>query len=128
MAAKYPSRVDRLIYLDSYDTADPDFKAAFEAIPSDLLETPASAMTSMDDFRAYQKATNFPELNDMSRVEAYIRDLVIIQPDGTLQFRMTDETQHALVSSLWANPAAGLPPCARANSSYIRRFLKEIGI
>jgi pimeloyl-ACP methyl ester carboxylesterase len=104
MAVKYPDRVDRLIYLDSYDTADPDFAAAFKAIPPDLLETPASAMRSIDAFRAYQKATNFRQLNDMSRVEAYIRDLIIMQPDGTLRWRVADTTQRELVAALWSNP------------------------
>ncbi len=48
MAALHPDRVAGLVYLDAaYDWADPDYKAAFQALPRTLFDTPAAAMKSL---------------------------------------------------------------------------------
>jgi pimeloyl-ACP methyl ester carboxylesterase len=105
MAAKYPTRVLSLIYLDAaYDWSDPELKIAFDAFPAILREVPASAMASMDNYRAYERAGDFSELPDMNRVEAYLRENVIVQRDGSLKRRMPKEVEEALYTSLWTNP------------------------
>jgi pimeloyl-ACP methyl ester carboxylesterase len=104
MAAEYPERVGNLIYLDSYDTAEPAFKVAFEKIPTELLDRPPGAMASFDAYRRYEKAVDFPGLNDVQRVEAYLRDNVVLQSDGSVVSRMSREVAQALLLSLWTNP------------------------
>jgi pimeloyl-ACP methyl ester carboxylesterase len=106
MATEHPDRVRSLIYFDAaYDYADPDFKTALAAIPSRLLDTPPSAMESLDAYRAYAKSHQFPSLGDMGRVEAYLRENVVIQPDGRLTPRITKDAMDTLIASLLNNPA-----------------------
>jgi pimeloyl-ACP methyl ester carboxylesterase len=105
MAAEYPERVLRLIYLDAaYDWSDLELKIAFDAFPAILREVPASAMASLDGYRAYEKAGDFSDLDAMNRVEAYLRENVIVQPGGSLKYRMPKEVEEALYASLWTNP------------------------
>jgi pimeloyl-ACP methyl ester carboxylesterase len=105
MAAIHPDRVGRIVYLDAaYDWADPDYKTAFEAFPADQLDTPSSAMESLDAYLSYEKAVDYTQLNDMRRIEAYIRECVVIQPDGSLKPRISKEVMSALIAALWTNP------------------------
>jgi pimeloyl-ACP methyl ester carboxylesterase len=100
MAGTHPERVDRIVYLEgAYDCADPAFVAAFKSIPIDMTP-PASAMTPLDAYRAYQRTVWLPGVSDASRFEAYIRDLVVIQPDGTVRLRMSDSVAQALLAAL----------------------------
>jgi pimeloyl-ACP methyl ester carboxylesterase len=101
MASTHPERVDSIVYLEgAYDWGDPALADAFKSVPIDF-RAPASAMKSLDAYRAYQKTIWFPAVSDTSRVEAYVRDLVVIQSDGTVQPRMTDSvTQEVLRTTL----------------------------
>ena len=101
MAGTHPERVDRIVYLDgAYDWADPAFVAAFKAIPPIYMESPPSAMRSLDAYRMYQRTLWFPGVSDPSRFEAYIRDSVVVQPDGTVRPRMNDSAAEALATTL----------------------------
>jgi pimeloyl-ACP methyl ester carboxylesterase len=105
MAALHPERVARLVYLDGgYDWADPEYKRAFEAIPPSLRDTPANAMASLDAYRSYEKAVDYTRLDNMQRVEAYLRESVVIQPDGSVRPRISNDVMDALVAALWTNP------------------------
>jgi len=104
MAGTHPKRVDRIVYLDAaYYFADPAFVAALKSYPIDMTP-PASAMTSLDAYRAYIRTVLFPGVSDASRFEAYIRDLVVIQPDGTVRQRMSDSVAQALFTALVTDP------------------------
>jgi pimeloyl-ACP methyl ester carboxylesterase len=97
MAGTHPERVDRIVYLDAtFDPEDPAFEAASRAIPAIYMNPPASAMASLDAWRAYQRNVWYPGVNDSSRIEAYVRELVVIQPDGTVRNRMNDSTAQVL--------------------------------
>jgi pimeloyl-ACP methyl ester carboxylesterase len=90
MAGTHPERVDSIVYLEgAYDWGGPALADAFKSLPIDFL-APASAMRSLDAYREYQKTVWLPAVSDMSRFEAYGRDLVVIQSDGTVRPRMTD--------------------------------------
>jgi pimeloyl-ACP methyl ester carboxylesterase len=90
MAGIHPERVESIVYLEgAYDWAGPALADAFGSVPIDFL-APANALRSLDAYRAHQKTIWFPAVSDTSRVEAYVRDLVVIQPDGTVRPRMTD--------------------------------------
>jgi pimeloyl-ACP methyl ester carboxylesterase len=101
MAGAHPERVDRIVYLDAgYDWADPAFGPAIKAIPPIYMNPPAAALKSLDAFRAYERTVWFPGVTDASRYEAYIRDSVAIQPDGTVPPRMSDSVAQALLTTL----------------------------
>jgi len=101
MAATHPELVDRIVYLEgAYDWSDPAFVAASKAIPPNILTPPANALTSLDAYRAYQKAYSFPDVSDTNRFEAYIRDLVVIQSNGTVRPVMSDSVAQALMTTL----------------------------
>ena len=105
MAALHPDRVAKLVYLDAaYDWADPDYKAAFQAIPQSLFDTPAAAMKSLNAYVAYEKATDYSQLDDIRRIEAYLGESVVVRPDGSVQPRVPEEVMTALTASLWTNP------------------------
>jgi pimeloyl-ACP methyl ester carboxylesterase len=101
MASTHPERVDSIVYLEgAYDWGDPALADAFKSLPIDFLPS-ASAMSSLDAYREYQKAIWLPAVSDTSRFEAYIRDLIVIQSDGTVRPRMTDTvTQEVLRTTL----------------------------
>ena len=104
MAGGHPERVERIIYLDGgYDPADPDFKPLAQALPVLYFDPPANAMTSLEAFRAYQKTMMYPTLDDIRRVDANLRERVVIQSDGTLQYRIPKEVIGAMYSALWTN-------------------------
>ena len=99
MAGTHPQRVDRIVYLDAaYDFGDPAFVAAFKMAPP--LQPPASARASLDAWLAYQRNVTFPGVTDASRLEAYNRELVVIQPDGTVRDRMGESAGQALGNTL----------------------------
>jgi pimeloyl-ACP methyl ester carboxylesterase len=105
MAASHPDRVAKIVYLDgAYDWGDPDYKVAFQALPQILTDTPAAAMKSLDAYVAYEKAIDYTQLDDMRRIEAYLRESMLIRPDGSVQPRIPQAVMSALFSSVWANP------------------------
>jgi pimeloyl-ACP methyl ester carboxylesterase len=105
MAALHPDRVAGLVYLDAaYDWADPDYKAAFQAIPRTLFDTPAAAMKSLSAYIAYEKAIDYSQLDDIRRVEAYLDESVVVRPDGSVQPRIPEDVIATLTASLWTNP------------------------
>jgi pimeloyl-ACP methyl ester carboxylesterase len=78
MAGTHPERVDSIVYLEgAYDWGGPALADAFKSLPIDF-RAPASAMRSLDAYREYQKTVWLPAVSDMSRFEAYVRDLVVI--------------------------------------------------
>jgi len=104
MAARYPERVDRIVYLDAaYDWADTDFKAAYESLPTYVFDKPAGVMTSLEAFRSFQKTMWYGELDDMSRIESNLRAKVVIRPDGSVKERMSKALTDALFAALMDN-------------------------
>jgi hypothetical protein len=64
------------------------------------LNPPASALTSLDAWRSYQQAVWFPGLPDTRRFEPYIRELVVVQPNGTVRPRLSDSLQGEIFGML----------------------------
>jgi len=103
MAGTHPERVDAIVYLEgAYDWGGPALAEAFKSLPIDFL-VPASAMRSLAAYQEYQKTIWFPGLSDTSRFEAYVRDLVVMQSDGTVRARMTDSAAQAVLSTVLTN-------------------------
>jgi pimeloyl-ACP methyl ester carboxylesterase len=100
MAGAYPERVDRIVYLEgAYDWGGPAVADVFKSLPINFA-APASASSSLDAYRAFQKTIWFPAVSDTSRFEAYVRDLVIIQSDGTVRERMPESVMQAVFSTV----------------------------
>ena len=100
MAGAHPDRVGRIVYLDAgYDWSDPTVVAAFDQSPAGLTPPP-TAMVSIDAYRASHVNAWFTKVTNPGQIEAYIRDLVVIQPDGSVRSAMTDSAQAGLFASL----------------------------
>ena len=82
--------------------ADPALVAGNKSLPVNLT-APASAMTSLDAYRAYQRAVFFPAVSEPSRFEAYVRELVVIQSDGTVRQRMSDSVAQTVVNTAFSD-------------------------
>ena len=83
-AGLYPDRIDKIVYLDAgYDWSDPAIQTGFGALPI-LLDPPAEARASLDAFKVWYNGAWFPDV-DPARIEAHVREIANIQPDGTAQ-------------------------------------------
>jgi len=82
-AGLYPDRVDKIIYLDGgYDWSDPLFGGGLDDLPISV-DPPTEARVNLDAYTEWWLSTWWPG-GDVGRIEAYLRDLSGIQPDGTL--------------------------------------------
>ncbi len=123
MAGLHPERVDRLVYLDAaYDWADPVVAAAFDSLPVNLTPTP-DALVSLDTFRGWQRRAFFPAVSDTLRLEAYVRDLVDLQSDGTVRPVMSDSVAQAIFAVLVSNRRDYTKVKAPALAIYSETFL-----
>ena len=101
MAGTHPERVDRIVYLDAaYDWADPSFVTAFNNVPPVYSTPPASAWASLDAAREFLQTVWWPGM-DGSRLEAYLRGGLVVQPDGTVRSTMSDSVVTAMTASLF---------------------------
>ena len=82
-AGLYPDRVEKIVYLDgAYDWSDlMSNQSALADLPVSLDPTP-EARASLDAFKAWYRAGWFPDV-DLARLEAHVRELANIQPDGS---------------------------------------------
>jgi pimeloyl-ACP methyl ester carboxylesterase len=99
-AARYPDRVGKLVFFDTgYDWSDPRWWHAVENLPVPLAPDSA-ALRSFPAFRAWQKATAWPDVDWTRGMEAEVRDVSEIQPDGSVRPRQSDSLVAALFASL----------------------------
>ncbi|MBM4186602.1 MAG: alpha/beta hydrolase [Gemmatimonadetes bacterium] len=122
MAGTHPGRVGKIVYLDAgYDWADPTFAAAFNETPADI-NPPEAARASLDAFRDWQRTVWFPGVADGSRLEAYIRGLVEVQPDGRALPAIHDTVMAKLYEALVTSPRDYPKVKAPALSIYATTF------
>ena len=93
-AVKYAERTRRLVYVDAhfeYSEAEPrvPFRlAAFSEEPWLSLWGPhAVDLRSLEAYKAWFHSTVVPDLEWTPALEAWIRDLVNVMPDGTVEER-----------------------------------------
>lgn len=122
MAARYPDRVERIVYLDAgYDWSDPAIVAGFNDLAVNLAPT-GSDLASIEAYTAWQMTNWFPGVSDPSRLEAHFRDMVDIRPDGTVQSVMADSVAGGLWGSLTTEPRNYTAVRAPALSIYSETF------
>jgi pimeloyl-ACP methyl ester carboxylesterase len=101
MAGSHPERVRSVIYLDAgYDWSEPAGVAELSSAPWKYFAVPPGDLRSFDAFRAHQLALWFPFVHDANQVEAYLRELVIRQPDGSVLPRDRESAMEALYTTL----------------------------
>jgi pimeloyl-ACP methyl ester carboxylesterase len=82
-AGTYPNRVEKMVYLDgAYDWSDSLFSGSLGELPISI-DPPAEARTGIEAYTAWWLRSWWPG-GDASRVDAYLRDIGGLQPDGTL--------------------------------------------
>ena len=97
MAGIHPERVDRLVYLDGgYDWADGT--EMFKTMPP-VFEPTTKTTTSLNEYRRFMHAAFLPGVVEPSRYEAYIRDQVVVQPDGSVKHKMSDAVWLAITNA-----------------------------
>jgi pimeloyl-ACP methyl ester carboxylesterase len=105
LAVEHPDRVAKAIYLEGgYDWSDPEFRAAVKVLPVDFFNLPPSARSSLVAYLAYEKANQYPSLDDIGRVGSDLMAKVVFQPDGSLRNRMPPGRVAALFAALQENP------------------------
>jgi pimeloyl-ACP methyl ester carboxylesterase len=104
MAARYPGRVRRVVYLDAaYDWEDPSFKEAVHAYPVTFASPPTGAMSSLEAFLSYEKATIYPSLSSLDGIDANLREKVIVQSDQGVRYKTSKQVVGELYEALWSN-------------------------
>lgn len=102
MASTHPEFVDRIVYLDAgYDWSDTRIANGLSALPPHLALTPPNVMDSIENYRADFWRT-LPALHDSAPFEGWMRDTVLVQPDGSLRAAMSDSISESLFSSLFS--------------------------
>jgi pimeloyl-ACP methyl ester carboxylesterase len=97
-AGRYPDRVDRLVYLEAgYDWSDSTLQKEFPTINPD-----ASAFHSFDAYRQWYRRAWFGNTPWTPGLEAYLRDITRIDPDGRVQAVPSGAVLDSLVVS-WAH-------------------------
>ena len=83
VAGLFPDRVEKLVYLEGgYDWSDPAFNASLAELPV-AIDPPVDETATFDAFKAWWIPTWWPG-GDVGRVEAYLRDVSGLTPDGIL--------------------------------------------
>ena len=105
MAGTHPERVDHVVYLDAaYDWSDPAFHEMFASRPSLYQSSPASASKSLRAAMAHFRTQWFLSVGDPHRYEAYLRDVIEVQRDGTVRPRMSDRVWQEIGVGLLNSP------------------------
>jgi pimeloyl-ACP methyl ester carboxylesterase len=126
MAGTHPERVDRIVYLEgAYDWADSLFVAGVGDLPFDM-NPPAGATASLNAWRTYQSTVWLAGVSDTRRFEAYIRDLVDLQPDGTVRPRMSDSVSQAMWTTLTTSRRDYTRVRAPALAIYAQTFIDVV--
>ena len=101
-AGQYPSRVERLVYLEAgYDWSTPAFFTAFGEMLA-VNGPGATAVRSLDAFRAWYRAAWLGDTPWTNGLEAYLRDRAQPDASGTLHPVPAGKSVDALVATLGA--------------------------
>jgi pimeloyl-ACP methyl ester carboxylesterase len=87
-AADHAERVGRIVFLDSYDGTDTG--NAYRERPASIAAMPESAMYSLEAYCAYMARVYYGGV-DRARIEAALRENVVVRPDGSVTLRMSPE-------------------------------------
>jgi pimeloyl-ACP methyl ester carboxylesterase len=122
---RYPDRVGKLVFFDTgYDWSDPRWQRAVERLPVPLAPDSA-ALRSLAAYRAWLKSTSWSDVEWTRAMEAETRDVVEIQPDGSVRPRLNDSLMIALFGSLTAYHVSHAKLRAPVLALHAERFFAE---
>jgi pimeloyl-ACP methyl ester carboxylesterase len=99
-AGRYPDRVAGLVYLEAgYDWSDSKFQGEFPSLGPD-----ASALRSLDAYRTWYRQTWFGNTPWTPGLEAYLRDITRVDPDGSVHPVPSGPVLEALSASKRTRP------------------------
>jgi pimeloyl-ACP methyl ester carboxylesterase len=125
-AGLYPDRVEKIVYLEGgYDWSDPAFGASLAELPVSL-DPPPAAMTSIDAFKTWWMTAWWPG-GDVGRVEAYLRDISGVAPDGALHLVPDSATAARAFGALLSEHRDYRSVKAQALAIYSEIFLSQPG-
>jgi hypothetical protein len=61
-------------------------------------------MKSLRAYLAYEKSIDYTQVGDMRRIDTYLCDEVVVQPDGRVRPKVPAGVMRALMDSLWTDP------------------------
>ncbi len=100
VAARYPERVEKLVYLDAaYDRSDTAFIALLTTYPVEIPLT-SEDLKSLDAIRDWMMDGWAKGFAWSDATEAWLRDIVRVLPDSTVEFVTSDTVRRALLESL----------------------------
>jgi pimeloyl-ACP methyl ester carboxylesterase len=103
-AELHPERARSLTYLDAaLDRSEPAWREAMEISPLSLFPD-QPALESLDTYRRWWRTTWFADAPWSDAAEAYMRDLVAPQPDGSLRSASPDSMFDEIVAA-YRDPA-----------------------
>ncbi|HUL02044.1 MAG TPA: alpha/beta hydrolase [Gemmatimonadales bacterium] len=120
-AAKYPDKVDKLVYIDAgYDWSSPSFYKPFGKILA--VNTPGPTYTSLDSLRAWYQRAWVGNAPWTSGLEAFLRDVMQLDRMGRPHPAPSGQAYGALTTTLstWRREYKGVraPALAIYASSY----------
>ncbi len=122
-AVRYPERTQKLVYLEAaYDWSEPGFRTAVEHVPFHVAPDSA-ALRSLDHFRAWFRGLMPPDEPWTPGLEAYLRDITRVTPDGAVQPIPTAAVTGKLWASLTSAPRDYTAVRAPALALFSPRFL-----
>ncbi len=99
-AARYPERVGKLVYLDAaYDRSDSSFITLLTNYPVES-RLASEDLRSLDAIRDWMMGGWTKGLAWSDAMEAWLRDIVSVRSDGSVEFLTTDTVRRALLESL----------------------------
>src|SRR5262245_46379914 len=118
-AGRYPARVEGLVYLEAgYDWSDSKFRSGLRS-----LSAATSALASLDGYRTWYRQTWFGDTPWTPGLEAYLRDITQVQPDGRVQPVPSGPVLEALSASNASSPRDYRRVRAPALALYATSFL-----
>ena len=125
-AGQYPDRVGKIVYLDAgYDWSDPLFGASLGELPVPL-EPPAEARANFGAFGDWWIRNSWPG-GELSRVEAFLRDITSADSVGTLHFVPDSANSARAFAALLAEHRDYRTVKAPALAIYSELFLTQPG-
>jgi pimeloyl-ACP methyl ester carboxylesterase len=91
-AADHADRVGHVVYFDSYDGTDTG--NAYRERPKSIAALPESTFRSLEAYCAYVARVYYDGV-DRARIEAALRENVLLRPDGSVALRMSPDVTRA---------------------------------
>lgn len=101
LAVRHPGMVAGVVFLDSYDLSDPQYRAVIAKYPTSFDASPA-ARASPAAFRSWWKANSAPDVPWSRAMHAEVDDLYERLPGGAVRLHVSDSLEAIFIRELMA--------------------------